>query len=606
VGNFGSIGRSDLPLQFDLRQLICSALIHFVFSWTNISSLFSAPVHRSCRVHLTSSSSSLDLQSSQLICVQQPFGLCTRPFLFFIATMNEDETRKLILSLQMEDLATIWASSTPTNDDAELDTDVSLRLYRQELRIAEQHIEDRHSAQTVAQDELRQRDAIQADREAARRLFLELNPNEPLPELVGDSELALTASSTSENVSLDAETSPSPGPTRSPEQSALPSSSSPFSQRPTLSSVGVKRSASHLDTFGEPTSKKQATEGISPALDLTGARSGFSSQRSHLESTHGTPAPPDAPVKVPDFPASTSAGYKRPAEDDAVTTPSAKRQKSFFFQEPTQSTAGSASAVSEPVIASEWSVPSTFELFGNPSRKIAEAPRLDQAAAPTRGLTSRSSFPVEIERSNGPDASTEDPEKPETRKVPASRQPVAPGQQLAVEQVQSAEAECVACYKDLSRVKSHRNSCGHLYCKKCVNRLFRKAVHDESLWPPQCCKAEMAIEDVEHLLREDLVPSVKARQVEMSVPVPNRTYCVSCSEFIPLERIHGRSALCYKCWDSTCSECKAIAHVGDCQNKLEQDKDIMVLEALAEQEGWKKCSTCKMIIEHNTGCNHMT
>jgi hypothetical protein len=554
---------------------------------------------------------SLDLHSPNIICAQQPSHPCTRPFLFFsTATMDDDETRKLVLRLQMEDLASIWASSTTSTDDAaDLDADVSLRLYRRELRTAEQQIEDECSAQAVAQDELRQRDVIQADREAARRLFLELNPNEPLPEMVGDSELALTIPSTSGNAPLDAETPHSPGPTRSSEQPAFSSSPSLFSQHTALSSAGVKRSASHLETSDEPSSKKQAPEGISPALDLTGALSNSWSQYSRFGSTHGTPTFPDGPVTVAGFPVSDSGtltGHKRPAEDDAVIAPPAKRQNGFFVQETTQFAAEPASAVSDPVISSQWSVPSTVESFGNSPRRNTEAPLLGQPAAPTRSPTSRSSFLIRTERSNSPDASTEHPEKPETQKVPTSRQPVAPGQQLAVEQVQSAEAECVACYKDLSRVKSHSNSCGHSYCKKCVNRLFRKAVRDESLWPPQCCKAEMAIEDVEHLLREDLVPSVKARQVEMSVPIPNRTYCVSCSEFIPLERIHEKSALCYKCWDSTCSECKAIAHVGDCQNKLEQDKDIKVLEALAEQEGWKKCSTCKMIVEHNTGCNHMT
>jgi hypothetical protein len=524
--------------------------------------------------------------------------------------MDENETRKLILRLQMEDLATIWVSSTTSTDDAaDLDADTSLRLYRRELRTAEQQIEDRHSAQAVAQDELRQRDAIQADREAARRLFLELNPNEPLPEMVGDSGLALTIPSTSENAPPNAETSPSPGPIRSPEQPVLLSSPSSFSQRPSPSSVGLKRSASHLDTFDEPTSKKQATESISPALDLTGTRSDSWSLYSRPGSTHGTPAFPDGPVKVPGFPVSnsgTSAGHKRPAEDDAVIAPPAKRQNAFFVQETTQSATEPGPAVSDPVISSQWSVPSTFESFGNPPRRNTEAPLWGQPAAPTRGPTSKSTFPVRTESSNSPDASTEEPEKPEPQKVPASRQPVALGQQSAVEQVKSSKVECVACCRDVPHDKSHGNSCGHSYCKKCVNRLFRKAVHDDSMWPPQCCKAEMTIEDVEHLLREDLVPSVKARQVEMSVPIPNRTYCVSCSEFIPLERIHERSALCYKCWDSTCSDCKAIAHVGDCQNKLEQDKDIKVLEALAEQEGWKKCSTCKMIVEDNTGCNHMT
>jgi hypothetical protein len=521
--------------------------------------------------------------------------------------MDDDETRKLILRLQMEDLATIWASSTPANDDAELDTDVSLRLYRQELRIAEQHIEDRHSAQIVAQDELRQRDAIQADREAARRLFLELNPNEPLPELVGNSLLALTASSASGNALPNAETSSSPGPIRSSAQPVLPSPPSLLSQRTTLSSAGVKRSANHLDTGAEPALKKQAIEGTSWVVDVFSARSGFSSQYPHLRSTHGTPASPDGAVKVPDFPASTSgtsAGYKRPAEDDAVIAPPAKKQNALFVRETTRSAAEPAPAVPDPVISSQWSVPSTFELFGDPARRNTEAPRSDQPAAPTHGPTSRSSFPVRIERSNSSDASTEKSEKPEPRKVPASRQPVALGQQSAVEQLRPSKIECIACCSEIPHDKSHSNSCGHVYCKKCVNRLFRKAVRDDTLWPPQCCKAEMPIKDIQHLLHEDLISSVRAREVEMSVPISERTYCVNCSAFLPRERYREKSAFCYECLTSTCSECKEKAHVGDCQNKLEQD--IKVLEALAAKEGWKKCSTCMMIVEHNTGCNHMT
>lgn len=52
--------------------------------------------------------------------------------------MDDDETRRLILRLQMEDLASIWASSTASsNDGTELDADVSLRLYRHELRTAD-------------------------------------------------------------------------------------------------------------------------------------------------------------------------------------------------------------------------------------------------------------------------------------------------------------------------------------------------------------------------------------------------------------------------------------------------------------------------------------
>jgi hypothetical protein len=194
-------------------------------------------------------------------------------------------------------------------------------------------------------------------------------------------------------------------------------------------------------------------------------------------------------------------------------------------------------------------------------------------------------------------------EKPEPQELPASKQPVTPGQQLPVEQVQSSTAECVACCTDVPRVKSHSDSCGHSWCSKCVNRMFRRAVYDNSLWPPQCCKVEMPIEKMEQFLTGDLIPSVKVRQVEMSVPILERIYCANCTAFIPHEGIHEGTASCHKCWRSTCTTCKEKAHVGDCQYRFEQG--LKDLETLAEKEGWKKCSTCLMIIDNNGGCSRM-
>jgi hypothetical protein len=524
--------------------------------------------------------------------------------------MDEDDaTRKMILRVQMEDLASIWTlSASSAIDDAELDADVALRLYRQELRAAEQQNDDKGSAQAVAQDELRQRDAVLADREAARRLFLELNPNEPLPELTKDNQSAHTALSTFGKALLNTEVSPTPEPCQSSGQSVPPSSSSLVSQRTALSSASVKRSASHLDTVDEPSPKKQASERKNPAVGLSAALSGSLFQRAHLGSTHGAHASPDGPSLISSSHISISASHKRPAEDYDSVVPSTKKQKilaedSSFVHGTTQSTSEPASAVSGPA-SSENSASSMFGLIGNPTRQIAEAPRFGQTATPGRWSTPRSSLSPKDGRRNDRDASTTDSEKPEPQELPTSRQPVAPGQQLAAEQFQSSEVECVACCTEASRNRSHTNSCSHSYCSRCIKRLSKKAVHDDSLWPPQCCKAEMPIEEIECLLPEDLIILVRARQVEMGVPILDRTYCVDCSAFIPQDRIHERTALCHSCWTSTCSECKEKAHVGDCQNKLEQH--IKDLETLAEREGWKKCSTCLMIVEHNTGCNHMT
>jgi hypothetical protein len=373
----------------------------------------------------------------------------------------------------------------------------------------------------------------------------------------------------------------------------------------------MKRSASHLDAFDEPTSKKQATGGTSPAVELPDARSDSLSQHPHPGSTHGTLTPQGGWAQVSALPAPASASHKRSAQEDDDITPPAKRhnpwpKRSSIVWKTTPSTGKEqpVSALSDPVTASRMTASSVSDLFRTPSYTVKDAPRFGQPAGPRHDSTSRSSRPSRANGRNNRHTNTTDPENQGPQKLPASRQPAASGKAPAAEPFQSPEVDCIACGETVPRTKSHSNSCGHAYCSDCINRLLRKAIRDDTLWPPQCCKAEMPIKDIRHLLWNKLIPLVMARQVEMSVPVPNRTYCVSCSDFIPLERIHEKSAVCYTCWDSKCSDCKKLAHVGDCQNKLEQD--IKDLEILAEKKGWKKCSTCMMLVEHHIGCFHMT
>jgi len=505
--------------------------------------------------------------------------------------MDDDgETHKLILRLQMEDLAAIWASSTThTDDTTALDADVSLRLYRQELRTAEQQIEDRCAAQTAARDVLRQRDAILADRETARRLFVELNPNQPLPEVVSGSQLTNTKSSIDINASLKAEGSPAPMTPLVSNELSAPASSSPFSQRSSLSSIGLKRSADHLNTIDGPPLKKQAVENISFAANS------------------------DIPAQTFASPASAPASLKRPGQCNDDLAPPAKRYKPSpplnnlpSVSGTTQSSAEEqeSSAVSGAANSSHMSDSLVFGSFGGPLPNVKDTSCSRQFASPRRGSSSRFSFTPRADRRNNRALNTAESENLEPQKLPVSRQPATPNNLPVVELVQSPEVECIVCFNEVPCIESHSNPCGHAYCSKCINWLLKKAVHDDSLWPPQCCKVEMPIEGIEHLLRKELVPLVKARKVEMSVPILERTYCVGCSAFIPGERIHEKLAKCFQCGTSTCSSCKERSHVGNCQNEFDQDtKD---LEALAKEKGWKKCSTCLMFVEHRFGCNHMT
>lgn len=502
--------------------------------------------------------------------------------------MDDDgETHKLILRLQKEDLAAIWASSTtPTDDTAALDADVSLRLYRQEFRTAEQQIEDERSAQAAAQNEVRQRDAILADREAARRLFLELNPNEPLPES-NDGQSTTTEPSTHGHTLPKTEVPPAPESSHLSGTPGVRSLSSLFTQRTTPLVTGVKRSNNHLETIEGPPPKRQAVEDTSPTTNS------------------------DRPAQTFVFTTSAPASRKRPGQDNDDSALPAKKYHSSsepkshaFAFGTTQSAADTqpTSAVSDPVV-SPWEIAASDSAGGKSPVVTTEPLRFGQPATSRLTSTPR---PVLPPRTNGRDKRTANTTESETelQELPASRQPIAPGQQLVDEEVESEQVECVACCKEVARTKSYNNSCSHSYCSKCINRLFKKAVRDDSLWPPQCCKAEMAIEDIERFLPDDLVPLVKTKQVEMSVPILDRVYCATCSAFIPQEQIHETEATCHGCRSSTCTVCKKSYHVGICQTELEHGTQD--LEALAETQGWKKCSTCLLFVEHRSGCAHMT
>jgi hypothetical protein len=83
----------------------------------------------------------------------------------------------------------------------------------------------------------------------------------------------------------------------------------------------------------------------------------------------------------------------------------------------------------------------------------------------------------------------------------------------------------------------------------------------------------------------------------------NRTYCSNqrCSQFIPPFCIDDDDATCNDCGHLTCATCKASAHAGPCGG----DAETQGLLALAEREGWRRCSKCGRMIELSIGCNSM-
>ncbi|WZH41939.1 IBR finger domain-containing protein [Fusarium acuminatum] len=147
--------------------------------------------------------------------------------------------------------------------------------------------------------------------------------------------------------------------------------------------------------------------------------------------------------------------------------------------------------------------------------------------------------------------------------------------------------DCAVCLEEFTVAEIIEVPCGHDLCETCIIRFVERSIADETLFPPQCCQQEIPIE-VNSFLSHDLVDLFEKKKVEYETV--NRTYCSNqrCSQFIPPFCIDDDDATCNDCGHLTCATCKASAHAGPCGG----DAETQGLLALAEREGWRRCSKC--------------
>ncbi|RAH68861.1 Rcat domain-containing protein, partial [Aspergillus aculeatinus CBS 121060] len=162
--------------------------------------------------------------------------------------------------------------------------------------------------------------------------------------------------------------------------------------------------------------------------------------------------------------------------------------------------------------------------------------------------------------------------------------------------------ECCVCLDQFQRSEVTRVGCDHEYCHDCIKQLFTKSLQDDSLFPPKCCGQEIRLALVEDLLNEDEIETFHHREIEHTTA--HRVYCGNraCGAFIRPELITGDRARCTGCLNLTCARCMNPFHFdADCP----EDPAIQATLALAEQEGWRRCYSCKAVVQLSRGCNHM-
>jgi hypothetical protein len=124
-------------------------------------------------------------------------------------------------------------------------------------------------------------------------------------------------------------------------------------------------------------------------------------------------------------------------------------------------------------------------------------------------------------------------------------------------------SRCEACHESKIYLDIIELSCGHGYCRLCLQGLFQ------------------FLTTVESFLTTELKEKIEEKKAESSNS--GRAYCsrMTCSVFIRAKYITGDTAICPECSTETCITHKSAVHQGDCA----EDSALHAILDLACEQG---------------------
>ena len=165
---------------------------------------------------------------------------------------------------------------------------------------------------------------------------------------------------------------------------------------------------------------------------------------------------------------------------------------------------------------------------------------------------------------------------------------------------------CQACHDEREAQALIAMPCNHYWCHDCLSRVCSSIKYEGDL--PIACGGNCHIPESVALksLSPDEAKLFERKLAELKIPARERNYCANrnCGEFIPpVSQELDILALCQECGQSTCKQCHALKHEGECAGPSEDDKQAF---ALIRKEGYQTCSECSRVVERSEGCSHMT
>ncbi|KAL5341994.1 hypothetical protein BJX70DRAFT_11714 [Aspergillus crustosus] len=163
------------------------------------------------------------------------------------------------------------------------------------------------------------------------------------------------------------------------------------------------------------------------------------------------------------------------------------------------------------------------------------------------------------------------------------------------------QVQCCVCYDRFPLHDVICLNCTHIYCAECLKNLFLRAMNDQSLFPPRCCREPISLLLVQANMSEQELLKFESAKIEFNTT--DRTYCgnLECGKFIPPSGIVADKADCAFCSSATCAIYKNYYHEDDCAS----DPALQATLSLASREGWQRCFSCRALVQLGIGCYHI-
>ncbi|KAK4240630.1 alcohol-sensitive RING finger protein 1 [Achaetomium macrosporum] len=142
-------------------------------------------------------------------------------------------------------------------------------------------------------------------------------------------------------------------------------------------------------------------------------------------------------------------------------------------------------------------------------------------------------------------------------------------------------ALCTICLTPLTNFNPSRRPfavfpCSHVHCLACLRRNFILSMETAPPRPVQCCPDQRLATSMLRQclsLRSPEVAAYRERLAEYDAKVKLYCHDPRCGRFIPDALRSGRVGKCRGCYGKTCVECRGRAHLGRCEDHLDEVED---------------------------------